>query len=151
MYSGKIERCSIKKKRKTNIKALLLWYLGIVISFLPIFLDMMVFLSEHDQVTKEYWIRACLKGDILWILATIIVLTVIDYFGDERKKSGYRLLLAIIGIVIWGIVFAVWAIFKYVYAADYEKDLPVVITLIATGITLTCCSPLQVKIMEVKG
>lgn len=152
MYNGKIESYSVKKKKKVNFKSFFLWYLGIVISFFPIFADMIVFKSKNEQFTEEYWIGVCLRGDILWILATVIILTIIDYFSDNNEtKKGFKLGCAIIGAVMWGVVFAIWIIFKYIYAADYEKDFPVVITLIVAGFTLTFCSPLQVKMMEVKG
>lgn len=150
MYNGKIESKTVIKKKKTNVKAFILWYVGIVISFLPVFLDGLIYLSEHDRFTERYWMGVCLKGDVLWILATIIVLTVIDYFSDGGRKRGYKLGFAIAGIVMWGIVFAVWIVFKYIYAADYEGIGPIVITLIAAGITLTCCTPLQVKLMEAR-
>lgn len=151
MYNGKIESETVRKKRNVNIKSFVLWYIGIVISFLPIFLDIMVFLSKHDRLTKKYWTGVCLKGDVLWILATVIVLTVIDYFSDGARKKGYKLKFAIAGIIMWGIVCAIWMVFKYVYAADYEGDWPIVVTLIVAGLTLTCCTPLQVKLMEGRG
>ena len=39
----------------------------------------------------------------------------------------------------------------YKYTEDYKRNFPVAVTLIVIGITLTCCTPLQVKTMEVKG
>ncbi len=150
-YKGEIKSYRLKKKKKVNVKAFLLWYLGVVISFVPIFLDVIVFLSENDRITEEYWIEICLKGDVLWILATLIVLTVIDYFSDNRRKKGFELACAIVGMIMWGVVSAVWIIFKYIYTEDYKRNFPVAVTLIVIGITLTCCTPLQVKTMEVKG
>lgn len=151
MYNGRIESYSVKKKKKVNFKSFFLWYLGIVISFLPIFIDMVVFKAKNEQFTKEYWIGVCLRGDVLWILATVIILTIIDYFSDNNEKKGFKLGFAITGAVMWGVVFAIWIVFKYIYTVDYEKDFPIVITLIVVGVTVTLCSPLQVKTMEVKG
>lgn len=150
MYNGKIERCSIKKKKKINIKSLLLWYLGIVISFLPILIDMIVYLSKNENFTKQYWIGVCLRGDVLWILATIIILTAIDYFSNDEKKGTLKLVCAIIGMVLWGVVFAIWSVFKYIYTVDYERNFPIIVTFVVSAITLMCCSPLQIKIEEVK-
>lgn len=150
MYNGKIESKTFKKKKKIDIRSFVLWYIGIVFSFLPIFFDMIVFLSDHERVTKEYWTGVCLKGDILWILATVIVLTVVDYFSDGKKKKGYKVRFAVAGIIMWGIVFGFWIVFKYVYATDFKGDWPIAITLIVAGFTLTCCTPLQVKLMEVR-
>lgn len=151
IYNGKIERYNIRKKKKINIKSLLLWYLGIVISFLPILIDMFVYLSKSENFTKQYWIGICLRGDVLWILATIIILTSIDYFSDDEKKGTLKLVCAILGMVLWGVVFVIWVVFKYIYAVDYERDFPIIVTFVIAAITLMCCSPLQIKIEEVKG
>lgn len=150
MYNGEIKSYRIKKKNKANWKLLLLWYTGIVVSFLPIFVDILVFLSQNDKITRKYWTEVCLKGDILWILATIIVLTVIDYISEDGRKRGIKKVCAVVATIMWGVVFAVWVVFKYIYAENHENNLPVATTLIIAGITLTCCSPLQVKKMEVK-
>lgn len=150
MYNGEIKRKSIKKKETIDWKSLLLWYTGIIISFLPIIVDMCVHLSNHQYFTQEYWINVCLKGDLLWILATIIVLTIIDYVGGNTKKEGFKLICIIVGIVLWGISFAIWCIFKYVYPKDYNGQIPITITLVIGGLTLLFCSPLQIKKVEVK-
>lgn len=150
IYNGKIKRRRIKKKKKINVKSLFLWYLGIVISFLPILIDMFVYLSENKNFTKQYWIGVCLRGDVLWILATIIILTSIDYFSNVEKKGSIKLVCAILGMVLWGIVFAIWSVFKYIYAVDYERNFPIIVTFVVAAITLMCCSPLQIKVEEVK-
>ncbi len=150
MYEGKIEKYITKKKKRINIKSLFLWYLGIVISFLPILVDMLVYLSKHKNFSNKYWLSICLKGDVLWILATIIVLTLIDYYGNEEKRGQFKSVCAICGIVTWGVVFAIWTVFKYIYDTKYEGNIPVVVTAIVAVVTLSFCSPLQIKKEEVR-
>lgn len=152
MYNGNIKRRTIKKKSEINFGALFMWYLGIVVSFLPIIIDMCVYLAKNTKLNMQYWINTCLKGDLLWILATIIVLTIIDYLGNESEKvnKGYKSLFSKVGMVLWGVVFAMWTVFKYVFPTDYTRKWPIAVTLIFAAITLIICTPLQVKIVEVE-
>ena len=148
MYTGTIKRRRKKKKTAINIRSIALWYAGILVSFTPVAIDVVAYLAK-DTLNRSYWVKVCLRGDILWILATIIVLTVIDYVSDNGNRNGIlQRICAVFAIVMWGIVFGLWILFKYVYPADYDKDLPVILTLIVAAVTILCCSPLQVKEAE---
>lgn len=148
MYKGVINRQRVKKKQTINLKSLFLWYVGIVISFFPIIIDMFVYLANHSCFDLEYWVRICLKGDVLWVIATIIVLTSIDYQSDEdeRKKGTLQSVCAIVSLILWGVAFAVWIVFKYIYPANYDYSFPIYVTVFLTAVTLIFCSPLQVKL-----
>lgn len=152
MYNGKIARVEKKGKIKINFKSLLLWYLGIIVSFLPIIIDMFVYLSTNSKFNQKYWIEICLRGDLLWILATIIILTLIDYLSNEkaREKGRLKSVCAIVSLILWGVVFVIWCVFKYIYPENYEGQFPISVTIVLASVTLFCCSPLQVKIVEVE-
>lgn len=150
MYNGQIKRKNVKRKKTIDWKSLLLWYTGIIISFLPIIVDMCVYLAKHHTFAQKYWINLCLKGDLLWILATIIVLTILDCIGANAEKKGFRLVCIIIGIILWGISFVIWCVFKYIYPENYNGEVPVIITLVIGGLTLLFCSPLQIRKVEGK-
>lgn len=151
MYNGqiKITKTKFKKKlnwRELNWKSLLLWYIGILVSFLPIGIDIVALLPTHCCFGREYLIKLCLKGDLLWTFAVIIVLTIIDYVGENAKKKWGNLALisVIAGIILWGISSVLWCMFRYVYQ-EYDGIFPIIISLVIGGLTLLFCSPLQIK------
>lgn len=149
MYNGKIERHRREKKNIMNIRELILWYVGILISLVPVLIDVLAYLGNHDALGHDYWVTMCLRGDLLWVLATIIVVTLIDYISDtEAKRDTLRLVCAVIAALMWGLAFAMWIVFKYIYPSDYSRDIPIVLTVVVAIITLLCCSPLQVKEVE---
>lgn len=150
MYTGQIKKHNKKKKAKINWKSLIIWYIGIILSFLPILVDMCVYLSKHDSFELEYWINVCLKGDLLWIFATILILTIIDYAANGNKTSGFKNVCMISGVILWGLTFGLWLLFKYVYPEDYNGLFPIIMTAIFGGVALIVCSPLQIKKVEVK-
>lgn len=151
MYNGQIKIIKTKYKQKLNWrelnwKSLFLWYIGILVSFFPIGIDVVARLPTHCFFWREYWVNLCLKGDLLWTFAVIVVLTIIDYVSENTKKKWgtLDLVFVIIGIILWGISSILWCLFRYVYQG-YDGIFPIVISLVIGGLALLFCSPLQVK------
>lgn len=146
MYNGKIKtKCRQKLSwKELNWKSLFLWYIGILVSFLPIGIDIVALLPTHCCFGREYWIKLCSKGDLLWTFAIITVLTVMDYFSGNIKKGKCETLFCVTGIILWGISVAFCCVFRYVYQ-EYDGIFPIVISLVIGGLTLLFCSPLQTK------
>ena len=147
-YDGEVKR--VKKKKKTGMpfdfKSLGIWYVGVIISFIPVFIDMLVYMADNGEITVSYWISACIHGDILWIISTIIVLSVIDHITDVKDKNNG---LLIAGLVLWGLVSTIWGIFKYRFPSSYDRIFPLHLTIIILVISLIICTALQIKTLKV--
>lgn len=148
-YDGKIKRNKRKVRRKhhTNWKLLIIWFISVLISFIPVFLDILVYTGNNATLTTSYWISACLHGDILWIIATILVLSIMDYITDVTNKNNE---LLIVGIVLWGLITAIWVVFKYNFPDTYSGKLPILLTVFILLLSIPLCTFLQFKTVEVR-
>lgn len=147
-YDGQVERKTIKEtaSKQINFKALCIWYAGVIISFFPVFIDVLVCMANNNgDVTIEYWISACIHGDILWIIATVLVLSVFDHLTDVKEKN---IGLLIMGITLWGLVFAIWAVFKYIFPSTFTNLFPLILTVVLVIASLVISTGLQLKTLE---
>ena len=143
VYNGNIKenKITITTNEQVHWKQLLIWYVGWVVSFIPVFTDVLVYLAKNDKLTLNYWISRCIHGDILWIIATIVILSVIDHLTDDKEQNTGML---IAGLILLVFVAIVWAIFKYLYPPTYTHLFPFVITCIAFVLSLVICTFLQI-------
>lgn len=146
--AGLTKKTSIKLK-KISWKSLFWWYLGIMISLIPGFFEAIVYLADHEELDLEFWIKLSLRGDLLWVLATIMAISFIDYIISLRaKKTNFTALkkvCLIVAGILWGVTFGIWIIFKYVYPSDFGRAIPVIITAALFAVTVLVCSPLHVE------
>ena len=56
MYKGEIKKKIVErvKKREFNYKGLLIWYIEIIISFIPIIIDILVKEGQGGNINKQY-------------------------------------------------------------------------------------------------
>lgn len=151
-YEGKVKKRIYKKRAKIKIdfKSYLFWWGGIVISFFPVFIDILVHEAHKESFDKAYWSQLCLKGDILWILATILIMTVISYENDEHNSNIVNNCSKVC-TVLWGCACICWGIFKYEFPNDYIGNWPIIITCSLGVLVVLFCSPLQIRITNESG
>lgn len=134
------------KKKRLNWKSLILWYVGIFVSFIPVFIEAIVYLASHDDLDWNFWIQLSLCGDLLWVLATIMAISVIDYIGETKTNfTVIKKVCVVVAVILWGCTCGVWVIFKYIYPSEFANTTPVIITAIFSAITVLVCSPLHVE------
>lgn len=154
-YKGKVQERTIIDNTIQNGRIewgkMIVWYIGVLISFIPIFIELLVYLKDHSTIDKIFFLQVCTKGDVLWILATLLILTVIEgCTGSITVESNISKWLLMAGAIIWGLCFAVWIVFKYIYPNDFKGNIVLWICGFMGCIVLAICSVLQLGCTEVK-
>ena len=149
-YKGTITKTYEDKDIKPDFMPLFVWVIGVVISLFPLFTDIIVHLSKGENLDKHFWLLMCLRGDLLCIMATMLVLTVMDIFKTYNEKKGRtETVLALLAMGLCCFLFAAWTLFKYVFPDSYDGDLPIVMVLVFAAISVIISSTLQIKLKEV--
>ena len=150
-YKGTIEKIQVKRDIRPNLMPLIVWYIGVFVSLFPLLLDMVVYCAKHGNLTRQFWINMCLRGDLICILATVLVMSVLESYvkKHKRKSSNLEDILTLVGFVLCAFLFALWATFKYAFDEAYNGWMPIVLTVALAIPTLAICSGLQVKLSEV--
>lgn len=154
-YRGKVQERTIiedtQQKRKISWVKVIIWYIGFLISFIPIFIDALVYLNDHRELDTPFFRYVCTKGDVLWILATLLILTVIEgCLNATVIENSFGKWFLIAGAVIWGICFAIWVVFKYIYPDGFDGDIVLWVNGIMVCVALIICSGLQMRYVEEK-
>lgn len=150
VYSGKIVRKQEPKSVKTDFMPLVFWAIGVLFSFIPLFIDVCIFLKDHSSLTFDFWLKVCLRGDLLCIIATVLVLSIMESTTKHKStKSKIDTIAIWIGMLLCMLMFAVWTIFKYDYPENYNGVFPVVITVIFFIVGFSISSRLQIRLLEV--
>ena len=150
VYSGKIERKQETKSVKTDFMPLVLWSFGVLFSFVPLFIDACYYLKDNSSLTFDFWTKVCLRGDLLCIIATVLILSIMEsYTKDKNAKSKMDTFFVLIGLFLCVLMFAVWTIFKYDYPDTYTGAFPFIITLVFFILGFSISSRLQIRLLEV--
>lgn len=156
-YIGKVQRVEIteKKNRKHfELLKLIIWYIGVIISFIPIFIEALIYLASHTTLDKEFALKVCTKGDVLWILATLLILTLVESYIETDKIVGFKKWIRVLGVVVWGLCCAIWIVFKYIYPESFPENFrgDIVFWICGTiaSVVIVICSTLQLGVVEVE-
>ena len=151
-YKGTIIKTVEEKDIKPDFMPLLVWIIGVFVSLFPLFTDVIVFLSKERSLTKDFWISICLRGDILCILATMLVLSAMESFTKKanERKSRTEIVLTLLAMGLCCFLFASWTLFKYVFPESYDGNLPIILVVIFSVVSLVISSTLQIKLTEDK-
>lgn len=152
-YIGKIQRVEVieKKNRKHfDWLKLIIWYIGVIISFVPVFIEALIYLASNTTLDKDFALKVCTKGDVLWILATLLILTLVECYIEADKIVGFKKWIGVLGVVVWGLCCAIWIIFKYIYPEDFKGSIVIWICGIIASLVIVICSTLQLGDVEVE-
>lgn len=145
-YQGKMIRkvCTTSAtKLQVNWTKLIIWYIGVIVSFTPILVEVFIYLKDHMYLDMDFWFKICTKGDVLWILATLLVLTLVEYYVGDTKRSSCDNWMSVLGLLIWGVCCMIWIIFKYVYPEGFSGTVVLWSCGIIGILTLLVCTGLQ--------
>ena len=150
--NGSFECKKIDRGVKTNFSPLFVWLVGVLFSFFPLFIDIIAYKSRNEYFNREFFIGICLRGDILCVLAVVLVMSVMESYIKLQNESRNRVeeILTIFGFLLCGFMFSVWTLFKYYYPESYNGVFPICLTAICVLLSISVSSVLQVKLMEVK-
>lgn len=152
-YIGKIQRVEVTKKKSRkhfDWLKLIIWYIGVIISLVPIFIEALIYLASNTTLDKRFALKVCTKGDVLWILATLLILTLVECYIEADKMVGFKKWLGVLGVVAWGLCCAIWIVFKYIYPEDFKGNIVFWICGIIASVVIVICSTLQLGVVEVE-
>ena len=152
-YIGKIQRVEVTKKKSRkhfDWLKLIIWYIGVIISLVPIFIEALRYLASNTTLDKRFALKVCTKGDVLWILATLLILTLVECYIEADKMVGFKKWLGVLGVVTWGLCCAIWIVFKYIYPEDFKGNIVFWICGIIASVVIVICSTLQLGVVEVE-
>ena len=149
-YNGSVKAVTtsekVKCKKYINWKAFCVWGIGLLVAIVPIFIDGVVYLKDHKNIDYLFLLQLCLKVDLLWIAATMLVTTIIDNFlSKDRSKAKW---LPIVGLLLWSCDLLLWAVFKYAYPENYSNSTPIILNLIFFGLSVLACTAIEIKLVS---
>ena len=153
-YNGEvITNNPVKKKglrlSKLDWAHLAIWYLGILLSFVPAFMDYVLYMGVNDKLDSRFWVQLCLKGDLTWIFATVAGMTLIDNFRIIRTgQSLFLTICYVASLIMYAVDFGVGIVIKYKYPDNYEGIFVVKLVFFVLAVTIVVCSPLHIKEAE---
>lgn len=117
---------------------------------MPIFIEALIYLASNPALDKEFALKVCAKGDVLWILATLLILTLVECYIDAGKLAGFKKWVGVLGVVVWGVCCAIWIVFKYIYPEHYNGNIVFWICSVIGCVVIVICSTLQLGVVEVE-
>ncbi len=149
-YQGELKRTVTESKKKIDVEYLLFWYFGIVFACVPVIIDIIFRLYQGGKIDVDFLIELSLKGDVGWIIATIIGMTIIEcYLANKVPKSLFIKIFFYLSILLWLIDYGTYIIIRYFVEVDENKNIfPVIFLIVTFVLTLCFCSPLRIKEVE---
>lgn len=154
-YNGNIEKTIEYRRRKLkfNFSGLFIWYLGIIVAFIPLWTDILVYLMNNTEINIIYFSKFCFKGDFLWIISTILILSLIEFILNDSRSKPIKC-FALIDFILLVISIISWVLFKYNWLGNSSSkpiDIFFVYSFLVLFIlTLIFCTPLQLEHKEVE-
>lgn len=136
-----------KKEIKTTVfdlKQLSFWVLSVFFSALPIILDGGDYLLKNGNLDENFFCSLFTKGDILIIVATLSVMTVVDYlFNEQKPKKTFWKILVVFLIIFLGFIFWLWIKLYSISQGVYDDNIVRKMTGIFVVPALIICAVLQ--------
>ena len=116
-----------KKETKTTVfdlKQLSFWVLSVFFSALPVILDGGDYLLKNGNLDKKFFTLLFTRGDILCIVATLSVMTFVDYlFNEQKPKKLFWKILLVLLLIFWIFIFALWRELYSISQGVYDDNI----------------------------
>ena len=146
-YNGKIIRKEYYSKSAINIIPFIYWIGSLIVSLLPLYISMFKYYAEHQNVDSAFWRYSFVKGDILWVFATVLLFVIIDSFSTKNLKKNSTKVLCILGIILFLFVEATWILFNN-YDIKGNGLWPVYLGIILISLVLIISTPLKINLIK---
>lgn len=148
-YTGKVKETNYNINKKFNISALVLWICTLLISLLPVGIEILIYLYNNNNIDNAFWLNCFVNGDLLWTFSTLVLFSVMNYF-TRRKLSKFNS-LAIAGITIFIIIEAIWLVFRYCLTLKDNVTWPITLGAVCVILSLIVATPLQIDFIRSEG
>lgn len=147
-YKGTYERQEINNTGSFNWKALIYWVVSLIVSLIPLYIELIRYLSIHQKIDLIFWNTCFVKGDILWVFSTLLLFVLVDSAIKKRKnEKKWVENLSLVGILVFIITEATWIGF---YLSDVAQDAvwPLYIGLPLIIVSMIISTPLKIEFIK---
>lgn len=147
-YTGSYEKVVDEKESGFDWNALLYWLGSLIVSLIPLYLELIKYLNIHDEININFWSYYFIKGDILWVFATLLLFVLVDSNAKKRKKEKKWVKNTFnLGIVVFVFTEATFIIFNALNILD-TKIWPLYIGVSLVIISLVISTPLKIEFIK---
>lgn len=145
-YDGTVSTKVETETKSSNGLALLSWVCSLLISLLPIWILLLQYYSEYEKIDRIFWIRCFVSEDILWVIATVLLFSVINAgIKEKRKGKNFFGALTIVGITVFVFIESLWVFFEYIVNPKPTGLWTVWFGSISSAIAILIAAPLQLE------
>lgn len=127
-----------------DFKQFLLWVLSVFFSTFPLIFDGFDYLLKNGDLDKKFFNLLFVKGDILCIIATLSVMTFVDYLFNKRKpKSVLWKILLVLLFIFLAFIFWLWIKLYSISEGVYDDNSVIWMTLSFVMPAMIICAILQ--------
>lgn len=137
---------------KFNFIALICWIAALVLSLIPVYIELVPHLIKNNGViAKEFWFACFKEYDVLWVFSTVLLFSLVNHLSKPKsqKKKGIIIALSIIGAVFFAFLEATWLLYKYLLG-DFQMW-PISLGTILIVVAMIVATPLQIDFIKTEG
>lgn len=147
-YNGNYEKYEVPKKGSFNWNALIYWLISLLISLLPMYIELIKFVNEHGQLKVQFLTNYIVNGDILWVFSTLLLFVLADsHLKTRKKEKKWVKNLFLIGCLVFVFIEATWLAFYFMDIVETVKW-PLWIGSIMIALSLIIATPLKIEFIK---
>lgn len=148
-YTGTVKESNKKVNGKFNVSALILWLCTLVVSLIPIGIEMLEYLNINGKIDSMFWLQCFVEGDLLWTFSTLVLFSVMNYFSRQQVIKAN--ILVLIALSVFALTEALWFFFRYSVTATEGTMWPIILGTICVIFSLIIATPLQIDFIRNEG
>ena len=151
---GNNYRGSYKKEVSANewtfdLSALIQWLITLLISFIPLYIELIKYLNTTGEIDRSFWISYFVKGDILWVFSTFLLFVLMDFSIKKRKKEKKWIkILFFAGVLVFIFTEATWIAFNILDIDEEASVWSLYIGIPLIFLSLSISTPLKIEFIK---
>lgn len=128
--------------------ALISWLTSLVISFIPLYIELIKYLDQKGFVDFNFFTKAFIEGDVLWIFSTVLLFVLVDAIIKKRYNGKIWIkIFLIIGVLIFVIAEATWIAFLFIDIPD-DAIWPLFFLIPISIFSIVISTPLKIEFIK---
>lgn len=147
-YKGSYQKKLAPKKDSFDWSALIYWLLSLLISLIPMYIELIKYLNQHEKIDIDFLKYYFVKGDILWVFSTLLLFVLMDLSLKKRKKEKKWVKnTCLVGRGVFLITEITWILFNTLNISD-EVVWPLYIGVPLVILSLIISTPLKIEFIK---